>query len=149
MSLKSEFLLQIYVSIYNTSEVDYLDTMVKVDEDGEVYTTLYTKPTYTHTYLHSRSSHPINKKTSGPYSQLVRIKRICTKKEYYEKNSEMILNYYKLRGYPQSVLTSAKIRAAALNRDDLLSEDNVVIVNQRDENDLFLILTYNPANPDV
>ncbi len=61
----------------------------------------------------------------------------------------MILNYYKLRGHPQSVLTSAKIRAAALNRDDLLSEDNEAIVNQKDENDLFLILTYNPANLDV
>ncbi len=66
----------------------------------------------------------------------------------------MILNYYKLRGSPQSVLTSAAalnqaLRAAALNRVDLLSEDNEARVNQRDENDLFLILTYNPANPDV
>ncbi len=58
----------------------------------------------------------------------------------------MILNYYKRRG---SVLTSAKIRAAALNRDDLLSADNEAIINQKDENYLFLILTYNPANPDV
>ncbi len=61
----------------------------------------------------------------------------------------MILNYYKLRGYPQSALTSAKIRAAALNRDDLLSKNNETRVNQKDENDLFLILTYNPVTPDV
>ncbi len=91
-----------FIAIISETKVDYLDTTVKVDDDGEVYTTLYTKPTDTHTYLH-----PIHQKTSRPYSQLVRIKRICTKQEDYEKKSEMILNYYKLRGYPQSVLTSA------------------------------------------
>ncbi len=43
----------------------------------------------------------------------------------------------------------AKIRAAALNRDYLLSENNEATVGQKNENDIFLILIYNPANPDV
>ncbi len=30
------------------TEVDYLDAMVKVDNEGQIYTTLYTKPTDTH-----------------------------------------------------------------------------------------------------
>ncbi len=61
----------------------------------------------------------------------------------------MILNYNKVRVYPQSVLTSAKIRVSALNQDDLLSEDKVATVSHKNENDIFLILTYNPTDPDV
>ncbi len=60
----------------------------------------------------------------------------------------MILNYYKFRLYPQSVLISAKIKAS-FNRGDLLSDDNQTTIIQKNENDLFLILTYNSANPDV
>ncbi len=87
-----------FTTTISETEVDYLDTTVKVYEDVEVYTTLYTKPTDTHTYLHYRSFHPIDQKTSGPYCQLVRVKRIWTRQIDYEKKSEMILNYYKLRG---------------------------------------------------
>ncbi len=63
--------------------MDFLDTTVKVDTDGSLYTTLYTKPTDTHTYLHYTSAHPSHQKKSGPYSQLVRVKRICTKQSDY------------------------------------------------------------------
>ncbi len=75
-----------FTVIISETGVDYLDITVKVDNEGEVYTTLYSKPTDTHTYLHSRSSHPIQQKTSGPYSQQVRIKQICTKQQDYENN---------------------------------------------------------------
>ncbi len=54
-----------FTAIISETAVDYLDTTVKVDDDGEVYTTLYTKPMDTHTYLHYRSSHPIHKKQVG------------------------------------------------------------------------------------
>ncbi len=53
------------------SSKDFLDTTVKVDTDHNLYTTLYTKPTDTYTYLHYTSAHPPYQKKSRPYSQLV------------------------------------------------------------------------------
>ena len=40
------------------SEIAFLDTLVKIDpESNQVYTSPYTKPIDTHSYLHYRSAH--------------------------------------------------------------------------------------------
>ncbi len=48
----------------------------------------------THTYLHYSSAHPPHQKKSGPYSQLVKTKRICTRNADHlvnpEKNIELL-----------------------------------------------------------
>ncbi len=88
-----------FTTIISKTRVDYLDTTVKVDDDGEVYTTLYTKPTDTHIYLHYRSSHPIHKKQVGPIVNWLESNEFAPNSKIMKKNSEMILNYYKLRGY--------------------------------------------------
>jgi hypothetical protein len=61
------------------SKVNFLDTTVCKTADGDLYTTLYSKPTDAHMYLHYTSSHPKHCKTGLPYSQFLRIRRICTK----------------------------------------------------------------------
>ncbi len=48
------------------SSMDSLDTTVKVDTDHNMYTTLYTKPTDTHTYFHFTSAHPPHHKKVDP-----------------------------------------------------------------------------------
>ncbi len=92
----------------HNKSMDFLDTTVKVDTDSGLYTTLYTNPMDTHTYLHYTSAHPPHQKKSRPYCQLVQVKRI-TKQSDYEINSEKSLNYYTLRGYPDSVIASARL----------------------------------------
>ena len=116
----------------------------------------YTQYQQTHTYLHYRSAHPPHQKSSGPYSQLVRVKRICSKPEDYRTNSNKILEYYKLGGYPRKILQTAKARADALDRQSLLSPDQTNTntqathsANNKSDDKLFLITTYNPANPNI
>ena len=47
-----------FVDYLNNIHVAFLDTTVKLDhETNTIYTTLYTKPTDTHSYLHYSSSH--------------------------------------------------------------------------------------------
>ncbi len=46
--------------------MDFLDTTVKFDTNYNLYTTLYTKPTDTHTYLHFTSAHPPHHKKVDP-----------------------------------------------------------------------------------
>ena len=47
-------------------EVNFLDTTVRILPNGKLYTTLYTKPTDTHQYLHYNSAHPHSFTAKGP-----------------------------------------------------------------------------------
>ncbi len=88
-----------FTTEWSETDINFLDTSVKVSKDRKLYTTLYKKPTDTHTYLHYQSAHPTHQKKSGPYSQLIRIRRICTNCDDFLANIKKILAYYKLRGY--------------------------------------------------
>ena len=73
----------------STESVNFLDTTVVLN-DGKLYTTLYTKPTDKHNYLHFTSAHAHHCKEGGPYSQLLRVKQICS---HFETNVSMIISH--------------------------------------------------------
>ncbi|XP_044165755.1 uncharacterized protein LOC122949770 [Acropora millepora] len=57
--------------------IHYLDVQV-INNGGVIETDLYTKPTDKHQYLYHTSCHPKGCKRSIPYSQALRLKRICS-----------------------------------------------------------------------
>jgi hypothetical protein len=64
--------------IHETSRnnISFLDTYTTCD-NGIMSTDIYSKPTDTHQYLSPQSCHPNHCTKSIPYSQALRIKRIC------------------------------------------------------------------------
>ncbi len=128
--------------------VDFLDTTVKIDTDRKVYTTLYSKPTDTHNYLLYTSAHPRHCKDNTPFSQLLRIRKICKMDSDFVENAEMILGHFHRRGYPLELLKSAWQKAKNLDRATLLSEKQVPDPPSTEIN-FFLTTTYNPAAPDL
>ena len=62
---------------WSTKEVIFLDTWVYM-KDGKVETDFHVKPTSKHQYLHTKRCHPRHFNTAIPYSQALRIKRICS-----------------------------------------------------------------------
>ena len=66
------------------TSANFLDVTVNKDNKVKLSTTLYTKPTDAHMYLHYNSFHPSHQKKSIPYSQAVRIRRICSTDEQFE-----------------------------------------------------------------
>ncbi len=127
-----------FTSEYSHTSVNFLDTKVCIDPSTKLlYTDLYTKPTDTHDYLHYSSSHPKSCKDSGPYSQLLRVKRICSKNEDCERHQENILGHYRRRGYPPQVL--ANNREKAKNNQPPRTQSGRMP----------LVLTYNPCNPNI
>ena len=65
--------------------VNFLDTIVKI-VDNKIETDLYCKPTDAHNYLLYTSAHPKKCKDSIPYSQFLRIRRICSQIADYDKH---------------------------------------------------------------
>ena len=68
-----------------------MDATVYIDDDNTVKTKLYVKPTDKQSYLHYKSEHPINMKRNIPYSQALRMKRICSEETEYHKNTNKLL----------------------------------------------------------
>ena len=129
----------------SSSSVNFLDTTVCKSAQDNLYTTLYSKPTDSHMYLHYTSSHPLHCKTSLPYSQFLRIRRICTRQEDFEVNARKMVKYFLDRGYPQELITSSLAKAQNQDRSELLTPKNTDLSQPTKNDSLFAISTYHPS----
>ena len=132
-----------YTMEYSPSEVVFLDTITKRDTTtNKLYTTLYQKPTDTHSYLHWSSAHPTHCKTKGPYGQFLRLKRICTKTLDYDCESNRMIQYYRDRGYPYKILMNFQLKAREFTQLELLIKKTKVESKDRQ----IFVTQYNPRN---
>lgn len=106
--------------VYGGRTLEALDITLWIRDDGSIATKLYRKPTDGHQYVHWSSAHPEKLKASIPYAQLLRIKRNCSENEDYHREAEGLLARFRLRGYPESVLISARNKAHKKDRKELL-----------------------------
>ena len=82
----------------------FLEVLLYKNENHNIQTTLYKKPDYHHTYLHSISEHPKSLKNSIAYSQTLRIRKICSTDSEFNKHSKAMLNNFKERGYQSNYI---------------------------------------------
>ncbi len=126
---------------------DFLDTSLYFTPAGEIAFKLYSKPTDKHNYLRYDSCHPKRMKESIPYSQFLRIRRICTELSEFDKSAAMIAKHFLRRGYPQALVEESLIKARRLDRSTLLDKPTPQNNDRTDEERFFLITTFNPASP--
>ena len=88
--------------ISNTT-ISFLDTSSSLSE-GVLSTDLYSKPTDTNQCLLPSSCHLPHVTKSIPYSQALRIRRICSTNKSLKKRLRQLTNHLKRRGYKQSVI---------------------------------------------
>ena len=127
----------------STSNIAFLDVMVKLKE-GRIETDLYCKPTDSHDYLLYSSAHPQKCKDSIPYSQFVRIRRLCSNMRDFESNVLEFAAHFHRRQYPVDLIMEAAMMARKLNRGDLLTP--IRIEEENDKSKIFLITTYHPSD---
>jgi len=125
------------------TQVNFLDTWVKITEDHKIITDLYEKPTDSHNYLHFDSCHPRHTKTSLPYSQFLRIKRICTHDHDFISHSTAIFQHFLRRGYPPDILSQSLEEVSKLDRSQLLQPKLPPIATENDQ-PFFAITTFHP-----
>ena len=84
-----------FTSQSSRSEIAFLNTMVRFDsESNKIYTSLYTKPTDTYSYLHYTSAHQRSCTDIGPYGQFLRLRRICNKNDDLIDECEKMIHHY-------------------------------------------------------
>ena len=86
---------------HSKASIIFLETKVSINNaTGCLETDLYSKPTVSHNYLLYNSAHPKKCKDSIPYSQFLRIIRICSKPEDYDRHIITLSGHFLRRGYP-------------------------------------------------
>ena len=128
-------------------EISFLDVLV-IRKENRLITDLYTKPTDTHDYLLYSSAHDQRCKDSIPYSQFLRVKRICSEDCFFRRNVMMLTIHFLRRNYPQKLLLKAAEMALTKDRQQLL-EPRQKTPNTYDEEQMFLITTFHPIDHNV
>ena len=97
---------------YSYKQINFLDTTVTI-ENNSLVTSVFTKPTDRHSFLHQKSYHPRSTKNAIPFSQALRIKRICSKDDDYKEGITKLKQQFIERGYkeeePTSIIEQSKL----------------------------------------
>ena len=123
----------------STTTVNFLDTTISLQPDGTLASTLYNKPTASHQYLHQKSYHASHAKNSLPKSQFIRIRRICSSLEEFDKHAEKYVNHFVRRNYSRKHVIQHYNTVRSMNRDSLLNYRQATEDTAR----IPLVLTYN------
>ena len=127
----------------STTSIPFLDVQV-INSNGKISTDLYTKPTDTHQYLNWTSCHPRHTKTSIPYSLALRLRRICSTNDFFEKRARELHNILLERGYKNKLIKECIMRARKTSREEAFQS------KQNSSSDRVpLVVTYNPALPNL
>ena len=126
------------------SQINFLD--VKVLLKNNVLTpTLYTKETDTLSYLDYSSCHPTSCKKSIPYSQFLRLKRICSDEVDFVIQSKKLASSFHKANYPDNIIQEGFNKAFAFDRNKLLKPSRMDKSDSDKRDSLFLITDYHPS----
>ena len=81
-------------------------------------TTIYSKQRDRQNYLDARSEHLKLLKNSMPYSQALRIKRICSSQQEFLSHKAKMINQFQKRGHDRSLIEQQ------INKADLQETEN-------------------------
>ena len=129
-----------FTAEYSKEEVDFSDLNIKFI-DGELKTDLFVKSVDTHQFLDPTSSHLYHCKKGIPYSQALRLSRICSDNTNFDKRCNDLEKWLMERGYNEKMVRNQILRAREHSRNDLLEREK----QQMSEQKLTFNITYYPA----
>ena len=133
-----------FEQVASKDKIPFLDVSV-INENGKLHTDLYSKPTDKHQNLYSHSCHPKHTKNSLPYCLALRLRRICSKKTYFNQRAKEMEHHLLQRGYTKGCIRDAITKASSISREDAL-------VDKTNDNQLTrvpFVVTYNPKLPSL
>ena len=125
----------------STIKLPFLDILIKL-EAGKLETELYTKPTDSHSYLHYSSAHPTHCKNNVPYSQFLRIRRLCSQHSDFLIHCSDLTQHLRNRGYPKHIVEKAFNKVKSIPRTQTLEYKQKISTERTP-----FIVTHNPLNP--
>ena len=104
---------------YSRESVSFLDVLV-TKTNLELKTQVFRKKTDRNSFLDFSSYHPPGLKRGLPYSQFLRIRRICSSDNIFEEQASELLSRFLAKGFDRVDLENNLQRVRELKREDLL-----------------------------
>ena len=123
------------------ASIPFLDILLTIS-DNQISTSIYYKPTDAHCFLDYNFSHPKKCKDSIPYSQLRRLRRICSKDDDFKIKADEMTSFFNNNHYPKEISDNALTKVKHLSQRDALAQSNQSASNNR----IPFTLTYHPLN---
>ncbi|XP_053553137.1 uncharacterized protein LOC128644617 [Bombina bombina] len=110
-----------FTSHVSLDHIEFLDVDITVDTVQQtVNTSVYRKPTGGNTILNYKSSHPQHVKKGIPKGQYIRTKRLCSDRQTFEKQCQILEDRLLQRNYPLPLLKKTKEDVEKIPRENLL-----------------------------
>lgn len=129
---------------FSSKSVEFLDTVISIDQNNYIQTTLFTKPGKKCTYLSPASCHPSFMVANIPYSLGLRLKRICSNDIDFLKHLDILKNKLTARGYKVNSILKSFEKVKLINRREALQKVDKKIINRP-----ILPLSYDPRLPNI
>ena len=100
--------------------VTFLDISVSVTDD-RLSTSVHYKPTDSHSYLLYSSSHPKHTLNAIPFSQFLRLRRLCSDDEDFSNKCSEMRSFFLNRNYPAHVIDNAFRKVSTIDRATALN----------------------------
>ena len=104
-----------------SQSVPFLDTLTQIT-DNKIHTDLYTKPTDSHRYISPKSNHPPHTFESIIYGQTLRLRRICSTTETFNKRASELASHLLKSGYKKKSIAPIMTKVHSLDRKTLLTK---------------------------
>ena len=99
------------------TSIAFLDINVSI-HNNDLSTCLYYKPTDSHSYLLHSPSHPNHVKNSIPFSQFLRLRRLCSDELDFSNKSEEMLQFFKPKTAQERTQTTNQQPAPQTSQKD-------------------------------
>ena len=119
----------------------FLDILISL-KDGFLKMDIHTKPTDFHAYLPNSSCHPRHVVKNIPYSQFLRLRRLCADTEVFNARCDEMEGRFLRRGHHLKNVQEAGARASSTPRSETLQHKPEQSTNRTP-----FIVTHHPSNP--
>ena len=110
----------------SNSSLSFLDIKLKITPGSKtISTSVYYKPTDSHSFLLYSSSHPAATKRSIPFSQSLRLRRLCSDEEDFNSQAIQMSSFFQAREYPADLVQQALHQAKEIPREQALASKTV------------------------
>ena len=116
-----------------------------INNNGEIQTDIFYKPTDSKQYLLYTSCHPEHTRNSIPYNLARRLKTIVSDERTLRKRLEELEEFLIKRKYPLSLIEDAFQKAKSLDRSKLLNTKDTT----EGTHIIPYVTTFNPQNPEI
>lgn len=122
--------------------IPFLDVKVTLSMQNKIVTSLYSKP-MAKNVLHNESNHPKSLIESLPFSQGLRIKKICSEEKDADNELVNLFSKFKSRGYPDILLENIQHKINLIPKKVIFTPKTKLVRQHLMQNNPNILCKYN------